>query len=436
MLPEDKDLILRKSISLYNNNAHFSGSEGRLSANFEIFPIPRISWSFERLGPSDIPLPRCWEHSQTPAINGYCFSIEEPRITNESSRIGPSETRSGDTTRVSFGNIQTPGHSFKFYIPNLRCIHETFPKGKIITKYYDSSDQEQEIGLREHGCYLQIEIGNYWLLKIFSSQDSRTWLESRARNIGTLLTAEGTLRPKNSPHGLENFDQAPKELTNAEFTEFTESLGAFLSFPNGGYTRPLYTEISQYRKEQDDITISKQQLAGIATNYLTTTLEDLAQTWVTNGVSLQSYLDCFLCFRQMMRQQQWKDSFHFVLNQYFQATSPKYKGWQIRASSIGAALERLSHTVLVQDELDTARKAKYDLLFNHRKTKQARREWNLGNKAGQEDISKTEKRTCLLLERIGLSRQRNFGADLDNVSKFLNLRNESVHPKQSDRAVS
>lgn len=50
MLPKLNELALQKSVRLYNNIAEFNNCEGRLLAELEVYPRPRISWELEVLG--------------------------------------------------------------------------------------------------------------------------------------------------------------------------------------------------------------------------------------------------------------------------------------------------------------------------------------------------------------------------------------------------
>jgi hypothetical protein len=127
----------------------------------------------------------------------------------------------------------------------------------------------------------------------------------------------------------------------------------------------------------------------------------------------------------MIQKTFWKDTFDFVLNQYFQAT--RRMTWEIRASAAGAALERLSYTILVEEEIDTTKKANYELLFDISKTQDAKRHWKSPKyqKTDQKYLSVTGIRLSLLLERIGLSGDIN----PDKIQSFLDVRNDAVHPR-------
>jgi hypothetical protein len=108
--------------------------------------------------------------------------------------------------------------------------------------------------------------------------------------------------------------------------------------------------------------------------------------------------------------------------------------WQVMASAAGAALERLSYTILVEDETNAAIKAKCELLFDIGQSNAARKGWNLGRNPGQEEISVTGKRLRLLLERIGLTKSRGYN-DIDDVPSFLEVRNDAVHPRVGSMTI-
>ncbi len=428
MMPNERELLLQEQVTLYNNIAKFGDAEGRLLAELQIFPSPRIRWSFEQLGVHEAWLPRSGDCS-APQITGHFFTIEKPKITQYRSNIvGPAEIRAGDTARAIYGDFDAPGHFFKFYFPNFRCLQKAFGK-PIWNKQIDPSrGNDQEVGMQEHGRYIEASLDENWSIKLFSSKDANKWLNSEEANIGTLLTTEGSFYqthfkdiPKNSPSPLQ-------ALSLRQVTVVLEDLGSFMAFPNGGYLGPIYIESWQYLEDTDS------SIAAVASQYLNTTLDNLSISWVADGIKLQPYLECFPTFKVMLNQSShdgtsWKDTYRFVLAQYFQATSPKFRGWQVRASSIGSALERLSDMILVQDESHDERKEKCNLLFERGKDKQARREWNIGKGEGQEDTNPTSKRLCLMLERIGLTKEHGFSQDLEDTSKFLTVRNEAVHPR-------
>ena len=106
------------------------------------------------------------------------------------------------------------------------------------------------------------------------------------------------------------------------------------------------------------------------------------------------------------------------------------------ASAAGAALERLSYTILVEDETNSTKKANCALLFgiSGKERQNAQQRWNLGKGPGQEDISVTGKRLRLLLERIGITKSRGYD-DIDDVPLFLEVRNDAVHPRTGSITV-
>jgi len=50
MLTKPQDLILKDKVKLYNNIARINDCKGRLLAELQIYPSPRITWEFEMLG--------------------------------------------------------------------------------------------------------------------------------------------------------------------------------------------------------------------------------------------------------------------------------------------------------------------------------------------------------------------------------------------------
>jgi hypothetical protein len=148
----------------------------------------------------------------------------------------------------------------------------------------------------------------------------------------------------------------------------------------------------------------------------------------------EKYLTCLNSFAIMQQQKYWRDTFEFVLIQYFQAVrynqyNSSNTHWPIQASSLGAALERLSYTILVEEETNIRLKSDHELLFDITKGIEAKSRWrNLPKykKSDSNSLSSTGIRLSLLLEKIGLISDIN----PDNIQIFLNVRNDAVHPKQ------
>ena len=103
MIPRDKDLILQKKVKLYNNLAKINDCQGRLLAELEIYPTPRLTWEFEVLGEiqGEFPYRAARKQGSLDSLVGYSFLIESPVCTEELSRnIGPSEALRGEAKQA------------------------------------------------------------------------------------------------------------------------------------------------------------------------------------------------------------------------------------------------------------------------------------------------------------------------------------------------
>jgi hypothetical protein len=167
-----------------------------------------------------------------------------------------------------------------------------------------------------------------------------------------------------------------------------DNLCYLLSFANGGFVAPIFIEGEKYSLDGKEIPRIQSVSAIVRTDHKVTSLEQLGDSWLRSQSSLIDFVSCFGSFEKMLTQPFWKDTFYFVLIQYFQATP--YQDWQVSASATGAALERLSHAILVEDETDLNKKAKYELLYDIRQTQSAKDAWNLGKGTGKENITSQE----------------------------------------------
>ncbi len=122
MIPSEKDLILQDSVRLYNNLAKINDCEGRLLAELEIHPTPRLTWDFEVLGELQQGFPCGGIGLSNPLdpLIGHLFSIAQPRCTGNHSRIGPSATLKGYSTQAVYGELNNLANLFIFYLANTR----------------------------------------------------------------------------------------------------------------------------------------------------------------------------------------------------------------------------------------------------------------------------------------------------------------------------
>lgn len=424
MLPKDKDLLLKEKVKLYNNIANLNDCEGRLLAELEVYPTPRIVWEFEMLGDiqCNFPYAAAWKSEQLNPLMGHGFSIREPKSSGSSSDIvGPLEAIRGSTAEAVYGDMEAVAHRFIFYLPNTYLQFKSIRQDTWI-KSVRKAGRERELGLAEEGRSVESPMDDTWSIKLYIRTDTLAWLDPRNRNTGTFITTVGNLyQPKYNATEPETFSEL-QTITLSNALERLKHLSRLLSYANGGYIGPLYIEGLLIQ----DGSHSVQPSCAVAQAFHTTPLEQLCYSWVTQVSDLRVYMECLPAFERMMQNPSWKETFDFTLAQYFQATRP-ISVWQVVASASGAALERLSYTVLVEEETNASRKADCELLFD-RQSQVARQRWNLGRNPGQENVSVTGKRLRLLLERIGITKSRGYN-DIDDVPLFLEVRNDAVHPR-------
>lgn len=436
MLPKNKELILKEKVKLYNNIANLNDCEGRLLAELEVYPTPRIVWEFEMLGniQCNFPYGAVWQTEHLNPLIGHSFSIKEPRPSSSFSNIiGPVEVIRGSTADALYGDMEDVGHIFIFYLPNTRLQFRSSCQHKLI-KILKQSESEEELNSGEEGRYIESSIDNIWKLSLNIRTDALDWLNPQNRNTGTLITTVGSLyQAKYDATKPETFSNL-QTITLNNALERLKHLSHFLSYANGGYIGPLYIEGYQYTQNQFKLV---QTSCAVALAFQITPLELLCYSWVTAVSDLRVYMECFPTFECMMQNSSWQETFDFTLTQYFQATRPRTV-WQVAASAAGAALERLGYTILVEEETNATTKTNMEFLFGVPQSRdirsQARAYWNLGNAPGQETISPTGKRLQLLLERIGLTQARGYN-DIDDVQSFLNVRNDAVHPRVSSMTI-
>ncbi|WP_013323261.1 hypothetical protein [Gloeothece verrucosa] len=414
MIPTSKQLLLQEEVVLYNNIAKIDNCEGRLMVELEIYPVPRIVWEFETIDNSNYNLPHLGQPINS--CLGHLFSLNKAVITGETLSMYhfALEKRRGSSLEAIYNSLEEVAHSFTFYLTN--------------TKFLESNQLlklKQGQGL-EQGQPLVIEFSynQTWTISLIIKKEALEWLNPENRNRGTLITAQGEIWQKNLAEIARNNENDLPNLSLTEVKNIFNNFAWFLSYANGGYTAPLFIE-GQRLFDKPAI----YPVCALASQYKTTPLEQLSVSWITPCSDLEKYIERFSTFERMIQNSLWKDTFDFTLIQYFQATQ-HYMAWPVRASAIGAALERLSYAILVEDETNPAQKSKIDLLFDITKTGQAKQTWNLGKKPGQEHISVTGKRLRLMLERIGLTPCRGYN-DINDVPEFLEVRNDAVHPRVS-----
>lgn len=432
MFPRPHDLLLKEKVKLYDNIAQVNNCQGRLLAELQIYPSPSLNWQFEILGEVQCDFPSLYTQDNTTliSIEGNCFSLESPYLTGESNDIyGPVQAIRGIANRAVYGDIDAHAHKFIFCLPNTRLQSEVSFQN-LLLKIVREQPSGREVQKAEEGRYIDLELDDIWSIRLVIRRDASDWLKIRNRNIGTFVTTLGELyQHRYRATEPETFLEL-ESISLADALNRLNTLGKLLSYANGGFTAPLYVESRRYSEDREELV---RTTSVVIQSSQVTTLDRLGNAWIANDVSLATFVACFPTFKRMLEKQFWRDAFDFFLIKYFQAI--QNVSWQVVASEIGAVLERLSFTILVEEETDSNRREDIELLFDVRQSQQARKRWNLGNASEQENISPTGKRLKLLLEQIGLTKQRGYN-DVDDVQFFLDVRNDSVHPRVSSIALT
>jgi len=430
MLPKDKDLLLKEKVKLYNNIAKLNDCEGRLLAELEVYPTPRIVWEFEMLGDAQCNFP-FWSCTDSDALLiGHCFSIEKPIVSGPPAiGLGPLKALKGDTAQAFYGELEDAVHHLTFYLPNTRFQSISKHQDRLLNVLKDPKSNREK-GWEEERLYIDLPLDDIWSVSLEIRTDAIDWL-SKHRNRGTFVTTVGQL--------YQHKYQAMKPETLSELQTITlknalvrlNHFSRLLSYANGGYTGPLYIEGHRFTQDRSN----PWETSSVVLAYTTTPLEQLCHSWITYESDLRAYIGCLTTFERMRQNPIWEETFDFTLIQYFQAMRGRM-AWQVMASAAGAALERLSYTILVEDETNSTKKANCALLFgiSGKERQNAQQRWNLGKGPGQEDISVTGKRLRLLLERIGITKSRGYD-DIDDVPLFLEVRNDAVHPRTGSITV-
>jgi hypothetical protein len=398
MLPRFREALLKPSIELYNNMAKSGDCAGRLYAELQVQPSPRISWEFESLGDSACE-PEMENQKLEHPLVGHWFSIDEPYISGQSwgTTVGqPRASLRGSAAQACYGDWSSQAHSLKFFLPNARFQEVNVVGQGQLEKYFRAKleGRSRDIKLGSAGRFITASIDDTWNIHLETRQEALDWLASKQNNVGTLITTIGRLyHPKVSEDEAVEISKAPS-LTMDEALDRLDTLSFLLSFANGGYLGPLYVEAFQKGE--------KAKFSAAVLAYRTTPLEQIGPSWLTIESDFGMYIQCFSVLDRMKRSTAWKESLDLILLWYFQAIQPQSaqirgQPWPIVANALGAALERLSVTILKED-------------------------------LGLQRLGNLKTKTTCLLEKIGLTRTRGFD-DMDRVDTFVTIRNEATHPR-------
>lgn len=122
VLPKEDQLLLRESVTAFNNLAEVRGCPGRLTVQLKLGSTKRIAFSFEVLGSPEqvVHLPNPFQ-PRAVQFEGYSFELLDAYCTGFSSHIGPSRVLRGSARRAVIGDADAKAHSVRFYVPNLRA---------------------------------------------------------------------------------------------------------------------------------------------------------------------------------------------------------------------------------------------------------------------------------------------------------------------------
>ena len=437
MIPKKENLILAEKLVIFNNVAAIGQCKGgRLLAELQIYPSPRISWNFETLGRRPIGFPSIGNNLSSQKFTGYSFDLEKLAITQIYESVLGVLSATGNATEAVWGDPNTPAHTFHFCLTNtqfqFKCLNQDKLELEIYERKLGSAEEPLPQGRQEEGRFVEANLDSTWAVKLEVRKEALRWLDPQQRNIGTMLTCWGELYQSKRAEVTDDFLDSLITIKLLEAEERLKSLSQLLSYANGGFISPIFIDGELYSMQDGHLEI-KTSSSKVTTNYRITPIELLGSSWFIESSDLKGYIACLTTLENMFGSGTWKETFYFVLVQYFQAI--RYGDWQLAASATGAALERLSYEILVEDEINSTQKTQCKLLFDVSKSKQAKQAWNLGRNPGQENISITGKRLRLLIERIGLTISRGFN-DTQIVQTFLNVRNDSVHPRVSSMTLN
>lgn len=423
MIPKKESLILADKLVIYNNFAKINDCEGRLLVELQVYPAPRITWDFEILGTQVCQFPIIGVNLEQCFFAGYSLRVENLSVTNNFLGIGKTNA-SGNASRVFFGDLDVPAHTFHFCLTNTKfqekclaqySLQETINEKRFTNDEYDNSLRR----LRNVGKFIETSLNSIWSVRLEIWEESLQWLKQQNGSIGTRLTCMGELFQPQRSEESDNFPDLLANITVSEAQEILRNLCQLLSYANGGFIAPIFIEAERYNPEGQEIPRIQAISALTRTDYQVTSIEQLGNSWLTMQSDLKSFISCFSSFEKMLAQPFWKDTFYFVLVQYFQAI--RGGNWELAASATGAALERLSHAILVEDQTDPMIKVDFENLFSSDRRLRDPANQRLGS-----GTKVTETRLRLLLERIGLTTD-----DTQEVKNFLDVRNDAVHPKVS-----
>jgi hypothetical protein len=381
-----EDIVLREKFQLYNNLAQSGTCTGRLSAEMQIYPSPRITWDFESLEDM-VCQPEMRQYELRNPLVGKRFSIEAPIVTV--TRGFPEAyvvSVGGLTPQAVQGDVEERFGMFAFYLPNARFQQiNRYGTQQALWQHLFILGQEETppVASMAGGLRLDCALDESSRISLETRQQALEWLDPQERSIGTFVTTVGWLSYSDS-----------QAISLREAKDRLCTLGMLLSFANGGYTAPLYIEGVPLHEEG-------RRPSSVASVFRTTPIELLGHSWLAGDSSLEAFVQCFPTFERMIESSPWDEVFPLILSWYFQAIQPdsgqvRGKPRHVVANALGAALERLSFTILLE---------------------------STGDRRGtvQDKVKK-------MINLMGIGSDCAFHKEED-IKSFFDVRNEATHPK-------
>lgn len=333
----DNKIILKKNIDVYDNQVNIGILSGRINVKHEIYPAPAIFWEFESFNSIE----QADFYTKPPFISKnllikqYSFG----KINQESTNLKKTgNIITGSAAKVYVGKRSLKGNLFSFYLPNAK-FQELGITGKDFTvkeTLYKQGDSKTKFCSKFREGFLETEICNELILTLYTPIEAIEWLES-SRSIGTNITTIGSLEIRNN------------EITIFKAVKLLEDISYLLSFANGGYIEPVI--VCMEPKQFSHVKESPIQYCAYAID----AIEIIGSTWLCSESDTSTFLNCLPSFQKMMKSSQWEHNFNLVLTWYFQAIQSQGiqlfgKPWPIVANALGAALEKLSDIILVEEK--------------------------------------------------------------------------------------
>lgn len=436
MFPELKDVILAKKIAIYNNQAQIGSCEGRLLVELYVYPKPTLKWEFEVLDPKELfptDFPTVTRTLNKDSFEGHRVKIERISVQANPFSAPGRLSAIGTANSLFWGEPEKPAQYFEFHLTNTRFFTETEVTDTLMGTTSESRHVSKEIstfegGVREHkpiGKFIEFLLDEHWKFRLEINNEAIEWLKPKNGNFATLLTCKGSLsqvHPENSNFSISE----SLSFSLLEVKQKIIDLCWLLSFANCGFIVPVSIRGSGLANVGGQgHRVMQTTCSMIQTNYQVSSLESLGCSWIQES-NLKIFCECFNSFQRMLKKTFWKQTFYFVMIQYFQAA--RHGNWEVCISAISSALERLSYVILVEEAADSTQRERTELLFKLNKGSDQKKFQSYWKKNGFEKYSPSVIRLSCLLKHIGLEED----SDPKVVAAFQHVRNNAVHPIQDE----